>query len=80
MTPKSLVLIASMLTFVAISGEAVAAAQTVHRRHTIPEAQQFSADVAQQPDNAFDTFYALPPQVIDRLDHRYEGGPKSDIY
>jgi hypothetical protein len=80
MTPKSLVLTVSMLAFVAISGEAVAAAQTVQRRHPIAEARQFGADIAQQPDNAFDTFYVLPPQVIDRLDHRYEGGPKSDIY
>jgi hypothetical protein len=77
MTPKSLVLTVSMLAFVAISGEAVAAAQTVHRRHPIAEVQHFNADVV-QPENAYDAL--MPPQAIAPMDHRYEGGPKSDIY
>ena len=77
MTPKSLVLIASMLAFVAISGEAFAAAETVHRRHPTAEAQHFNADVV-QPENAYDAL--MPPQAAAPIDHRYEGGPKSDIY
>jgi hypothetical protein len=77
MTPKSLVLTISMLAFIAISGEAVAAAQTMHRRHPIAEAQHFNADVV-QPENAYDE--PMPPQAIDQMNHRYEGGPKSDIY
>jgi hypothetical protein len=77
MTPKSLVLTVSMLAFVAISGEAVAAAQTVYQRHPIAEEQHFNADVM-QPENAYDAL--MPPQAIAPTDHRYEGGPKSDIY
>lgn len=77
MTPKSLVLTVSMLAFVAISGEAAAAAQTMHKRHAIAEEQRFN-DVVQQPENTFDM--PMSPQAIDRMDHRYEGGPKSDIY
>jgi hypothetical protein len=74
MTPKSLVLTVSMLAFVAISGEAVAAP---HKHHAIAQEQRFN-DVVQQPDNAYDAW--MSPQAMDRMDHRYEGGPKSDIY
>jgi hypothetical protein len=75
MTPKSLVLMVSMLTFVAISGEAVAAGQTMHKRHAIAEEQRFN-DVVQS-ENAYD---ALMPQAIAPIERHYEGGPKSDIY
>ena len=77
MTPKSLVLMVSMLTFVAISGEAVAAARTVHTRDAIPQTQRFTTDVVPQPEYAYDA--RMSPQANDPMDHRYEGGPNSDI-
>jgi hypothetical protein len=78
MTAKSLLLATSMLTLVAISGQALAATQVSHRRHSQNEAQQQSADVVQQPENAFDSL--MTSQATDHANHRYEGGPKSDIY
>jgi hypothetical protein len=49
----------------------------VHRRHPAAEAQHVNADMV-QPENAYDAL--MPPQAAAPMDHRYEGGPKSDIY
>ncbi len=77
MTTKSLALAASMLALVAMSGQAFAATPAAQQRLAIHEAQHFNAEVM-QPQNAFDA--PMSSQAIDHAEHRYEGGPKSDIY
>jgi hypothetical protein len=76
MIAKSLVLATSMLALVTISGQALAGAQIPNKRHSLNEAQPPSADVVRQPEAAFDLL--TPPQTSGQ--HRYQGGPKSDIY
>jgi hypothetical protein len=76
MIAKSFVLAASMLALVTISGQALAGTQIPNKRHSLNAAQSPSAGAVQQPETAFDML--TPPQTSGQ--HRYQGGPKSDIY
>jgi hypothetical protein len=78
MIAKSLVLATSMLALVTISGQALAGTRGPHKRHSLNEAQPLSAGVVRQPENAFALL--TPPQTSGYIEHRYQGGPKSDIY
>ena len=72
---KNIILAASMMTLVAISGQAFARAAGTSEQHwrevTAPSGRQ-AADTF----NAFDATMATSPAAP--ITHRYEGGPKTN--
>jgi hypothetical protein len=76
MTMERFALATLIAAFVAVSGQAYAGATISDQRYWPNEVGPSKQNVVHHPENAFDS--AMPKPPVERNQHRYEGGPKSN--